>query len=180
MAEPGVTIEERQGLAMIQVSAWARTAEAASALVAQVLGVQPPVRPGTVAASGQTRILWLGPHRWLVVMPREPARDLPAELAAILPADVAAVVDLGAGRRVFAVSGAHARDLLAKELPIDLHPAGFPPGRCVQSSMAHVGVLVHAVEQDRFEIFVYRAFSQHFHEMLADAAMEFTAVATWR
>ncbi len=177
MAEPGVTIEEREGLAMVQVSAWAPTAEAAGVLVARSVGLRPPVEPNSVAASGQTRILWLGPHRWLIAMPREPARDLHSELAALLPPDVAAVVDLGAGRRVFAVSGARVRDVLAKELPIDLHPARFPPGRCVQSSMAHVGVLVHALEHGRFEIFVYRAFAQYLREMLTDAALEFTAAA---
>lgn len=175
VAESGVTIEEREGLDMVQVSAWAQTAESACALIAEAFGVQPPMQPNSVATDGTTRILWLGPHRWLIVTPRQKTPDLAAELSAILPTATAAVVDLGAGRSVFAVSGARVRDLLAKELPIDLHPAKFPPGRCVQSSMAHVGVLVHATAKDSFELFVYRAFAQHFREVLDDAALEYAA-----
>lgn len=162
-------------MAMVQVSAWPDTAEWAARVIANTIGVSPPTKPNTVGAAGQMRILWLGPHRWLVVGPREPTRDLSTELAAVLPADVAAVVDLSAGRRVFSITGARARDLLAKELPIDLHPASFPPGHCLQSAMARIGVLIHAVERDRFDVFVYRAFARHFHEVLVDAAMEFDA-----
>ena len=179
MAESGVAIEEREGLAMVQVSAWADTADAACAVIAEVVGLQPPGQPNSVAIEGQIRILWLGPYRWLIVMPRQPGRDLESDLACLLPVANAAVVDLSAGRRIFAVSGARARDLLAKDLPIDLHPERFPPGRCVQSSIAHVGVLVHATARDSFELFVYRGFAQHFREVLDDAALEYgdTAVA---
>lgn len=180
MAESGVTIEKREGLDMVQVAAWRQTADLACALIAETFGVRPPMQPDSVTTAGKTRILWLGPHRWLIVIPRLPERDLAAELGAILPIATAAVVDLGAGRRVFAVSGARARDLLAKELPIDIHPAKFLPGRCVQSSMSHVGVLVHATAKDSFELFVYRAFAQHFHEMLVDAALEYGTADTAR
>ena len=176
MVEHGVRIEEREGLAMVQVSAWADSAEAVCVTIAELLGVRPAQQPNSAAVAGQTRILWLGPLRWLVVMPNTPntpGRDLAAQLRALLPAAAAAVVDLGAGRRVFAVSGPRARDLLAKQLPIDLHPAAFPPGRCVQGSMAHVGVLVHATANSAYELFVYRAFAQHFREMLEDAAAEY-------
>ena len=162
---------------MVQVSAWADTAEAVCVATAELLGVRPPEQPNSAAVAGQTRILWLGPHRWLVVTPNTPGRDLAAQLRALLPAAAAAVVDLGAGRRLFAVSGPRARDLLAKELPIDLHPAAFPPGRCVQSSMAHVGVLVHATANGAYELFVYRAFAQYFREMLEDAAAEYAGAA---
>ena len=179
MAKTGVTIEEREGLAMLQVSAWADSADATCAVIAEAVGLQPPAQPNSVAVEGQIRILWLGPYRWLIVMPRQPGRDLEADIASRLPIATAAFVDLSAGRRIFAVSGVRARDLLAKELPIDLHPVQFPPGRCVQSSIAHVGVLVHATAIDSFELFVYRGFAQHFREVLDDAALEYgdTAVA---
>lgn len=163
---------------MVQVSAWAATAEPVCALIAEALGVTPPAQPNTVAAAGQTRILWLSPHRWLIVMPGRPGRDLVGELATLLPPAAAAIVDQGAGRVVFAVCGARARDLLAKALPIDIHPARFPPGRCVQGSMAHVGVLVHATAPDAFELYVSRAFAQYFREVLADSAMEFSVEAS--
>ena len=173
VVKSGAVIEERDGLAMVQVSTWTDSCDATCATIAEVIGLRPSGHNGSVAVDNQIRILWLGPARWLIVMPRQPNRDLAAELAARLPIATAAVVELSAGRRIFVVSGARARDLLSKMLPIDLHPSQFPPGRCVQSSMAHVGVLVHATEKESFELFVYRGFARYFREVLEDAALEF-------
>lgn len=159
---------------MVQVCAWPDTEASVCAALASAIGMRPPAEPNRVEARGSTRVLWLGPHRWLVVTPKAPGSDLVGQLRALLPTEAAAVVDLGAGRRVFALSGPRARDVIAKELPIDLHPVAFPPGRCVQGLMTHVGVLVHAIAPEAYEIFVYRAFAQHFLEMLEDAAAEYS------
>ncbi|MEO5692499.1 MAG: sarcosine oxidase subunit gamma family protein [Usitatibacter sp.] len=172
MDEP-ISIVERTGLAMVQVSTWPDSDAAARSCIAGVVGLELPPGANTAAMDGPNRILWLGPHRWLVVAPLAPDRDLAAELAAGLPPAIAAVVDVGAGRQVLQVSGSRTRDLLAKELPIDLHPSAFPVGHCVQGSMAHVGVLIHALAANTFDIFVYRAFARHLREMLEDAATEY-------
>jgi heterotetrameric sarcosine oxidase gamma subunit len=170
---PGVTLAERSGLEMVQVSAWPATSNSVVRILTEVLGVQPPEQPNTVASREQTKILSVGPYRWLIVRPAEHQRDLAAELVARLPTDASAVVELGAGHCVFAILGPRARDVLAKQLPLDLSESKFPAARCVRSAMAHISVLVHCEGKDALEVFVYRGFAQHLWEMLTDAALEF-------
>jgi heterotetrameric sarcosine oxidase gamma subunit len=167
-----VILTERTGLEMAQISAWPAASRGVFRILTEVLDVPPPELPNTVANQGQTKILWLGPNRWLIVRPTK-SHDLASELAARLPFDSAAVVELGAGRCVFAVSGPRARDVLVKHLPLDLSASQFSVGRCAQSAIAHIGVLIHAEGQDRFELFVYRSFAQHLWTVLTDAALEF-------
>jgi len=166
-------LAERAGLEMVQVSAWPATVDKVLQALSEIIGVYPPEQPNTVASREQTNVLWLGPDRWLIVKPAESGRDLVSELAERLPSDTAAVVELSAGRCVFAISGARSRGVLAKYLPLDLSRSNFPSGRCAQSAMAHIGVLVHAEGEDAFEIFVYRGFARHLWEILTDAALEF-------
>jgi methylglutamate dehydrogenase subunit D len=158
---------------MVQVSAWPATLDTVLQTLADVTGVHPPEHPNTVASQGPTRILWLGPERWLIVRPGSSGRDLVSELTEKLSSDAAAIVELSAGRCVFAISGPLAREVLAKELPLDLSLGEFPIGHCAQNSMAHIGVLVNATGEDAFDIFVYRGFAQHLWEILTDAALEF-------
>lgn len=174
----GVTLAERTGLEMTQISAWPATSAEVSRILNGALGVWPPIKPNTVANRGHIKILWLGPDRSLIVRPADRQQDLPSGLAARLATDIATVVDLSAGRCVFSLSGALSRDVLAKLLPLDLSESEFPVGCCAQSAMAHVGVLVHAEGRDAFEIFVHRGFARHLWDTLADAALEFVPSAS--
>ena len=173
MADASVTIDERDALEMVQVSATAVAAGPVRRSIERVLGASPPEAPNRFAQSGETRIVWIGPHRWLVVMPRRQAFDLAAELSASIKDDGAAVVDLGASRRVFTLSGPASRGVLAKALPLDVDPTKFLTGHCAQSAMEGIGVLLLATAADAFELFVYRGFAQHFLETLIDLSGEF-------
>jgi sarcosine oxidase subunit gamma len=177
---PGVTLAERTGFEMVQVSARPATSDEVSGVLTEVLGVRPPQQPNAVANRGQIKILWLGPDRWLIVRQAESQQVLALELGARLSLDTASVVEVGAGRCVLALSGTHARDVLAKYLPLDLSEAKFPAGRCAQSAMAHIGVLVHSEGEGAFEIFVSRSFERSLWEMLTDAALEFRLEARRR
>ena len=86
----------------------------------------------------------------------------------------AAVVDLTELRTVIAVSGAHARDLLAKGCTLDLHPRAFPAGACAQTGLARAGALLHLVDETpTFEITILRSFADYMWVWLADAAQEY-------
>ena len=147
-----------------------------AAAVAQAVGVRPPVEPNTVegpeALAVGTRILWLGPDEWLVVS-RD--GDDPADrLSAALAGQHAAVADVSDGRAVIALSGANARDVLAKGCPLDLHPRAFGPGRCAQSHLAKAHVLLHQIgDAPLFEIYVHRSFADYLWHWLEDAAEEY-------
>lgn len=172
MAVPCVSLSERAGLEIVQVAAWPATAARVQARLAELLGVRPPQSANTAESGGGIVVFSTGPDRWLIVRPKS-NRILASEVLDRLRPEDASVVDLGAGRRVFAIAGPRCRDVLAKFLPLDLTASRFPPGRCAQSAMGHISVLVHAPRADTFEIFVYRGFARHLWEMLTDGAREY-------
>jgi sarcosine oxidase, subunit gamma len=167
----GVALGERTGLEMVEVSAWRGTSRKVCRVITEVLGVPPPEQPNTVSTREATRIIWLGPDRWLILRPV--GGGLASELIARLPRDAAAVVEAGAGRRIFTISGSRSRDVLAKHLSLDLSGMKFPAGRCAQSAMAHMGVLVHAESEGTFAVLVHRSFARDLWEVLIDAGLEF-------
>lgn len=167
----GVALIERSGLEMAEVSAWRGTSREVHRVITEVLGVPPPEQPNTVSIRGSTRIIWLGPDRWLILRPA--GGGLASELIARLPSDTAAVVESGAGRCMFTISGLRSREVLAKHLPLDLSGIRFPVGRCAQSAMAHMDVLVHAESEGTFDVLVHRSFARDLWEVLIDAGLEF-------
>jgi heterotetrameric sarcosine oxidase gamma subunit len=171
-AAQDVALAERIGLEMVHVAAWPASIETVRTILADLFSVPPSQQSNMTSAGGDMRMLWTGPGRWLIVRPAG-NRQLVSYLEARLHTDIASVVEVGAGRRVFAVSGRRCRDVLAKYLPVDLCESRFPVGRCVQSVMGHINVLVLAAHEDSFEVFVQRSFSQHLWEMLIDAAREY-------
>ena len=109
-----------------------------------------PAEPNTAAGKGERRALWLGPDQWLVVTPSG------AE-----------------GRAVIGLAGAHARDVLAKGCPLDLHPRAFGPGRCAQSTLAKALVILHQLsDRPSYDIYVERSFADYLWTWLEDAAAE--------
>jgi heterotetrameric sarcosine oxidase gamma subunit len=172
----GVTLGECTGLAMAQISAFRDRETEVAPIVDRLLGLSLPSRPNTAVTSAIARILWIGPSRWLIVASGWTSHELAFELASAIPDDAAAVVDLSAGRSVLSLSGPRTRSVLAKLLPLDLSSKRFPSGSCAQSSIAHIGVLLHAADADTFELFVYRGFARHLWEVLIDASLEFGGV----
>lgn len=112
-----------------------------------------PTEPNTAADD----VLWLGPDEWLVVGGRE--RDFPA----------AAAVDVSANRVCLELSGRGARDVLAQGCSLDLRPRSFGPGRCAQTLLARVEVILHCTGDDAFRILVRPSFAPYLRAWLEDA-----------
>jgi sarcosine oxidase subunit gamma len=63
------------------------------------------------------------------------------------------------------------REVLAKGCPLDLCPEIFPPGRCAQSVLAGIAILVHHLPTgDDMDIYVARSYGRFIHDWLLDAA----------
>jgi len=134
-------------------------------------GVTIDERPNRASGDGDTKALWLGPERWLIVAPA--SRSLGAALAQNLVADQAAVVELDHARTIVRVAGRNARDVLAKGCLLDLHPKSFGKGQTAQTALFHVNTLIHCVEPDTFDLYITRSHGQSMVEALTDAAGEF-------
>ncbi|GIT53344.1 MAG: sarcosine oxidase subunit gamma [Pseudomonadota bacterium] len=139
------------------------------------LHVSLPVSPNTVSRQGETTLCWLGPDWWLVIKPMS-GGSIEDGLRRALTGLHASVCDLTGGHEVLRIGGRAARDVLASACTLDLHPTRFPDGCCVQTQLAHTGVVIIPTIQDPegqvFDIVVRRSFAEYLLSWLTDAAGE--------
>jgi sarcosine oxidase subunit gamma len=166
----GVTLRERRPASMVQVAGWPSAAGPLTARVREMTDIEPPTA-GKTASGDDLTVLWTAPGRWLIVS--ETRADLAETLTAAIDADVGTVSDLGHARCVLRLLGPMAPSVLAKGLPIDLHLRAFAVDGVVQGSIHHMGVLVHRVAADAFDLYVFRGFAVSMLEWLIDAAAEY-------
>jgi sarcosine oxidase subunit gamma len=169
---PGVVIAERVGLGLATLAARKGQAGALAAAVQDAYGVDLP-ESSVVAQGPAVSFIGQGPGQWLAVSETFAndalARDLSARLQGL-----ASVSDQSNGRTVLRLSGPRARDVLAKGLPIDLHPRVFVVGSAATSSIGYMGVLLWQVDDEpTYDIAVFRSVSLSFWHWLTASAAEF-------
>ena len=176
---PGVTIEERVGLGLATVAARKGQADALKAAVATAYGVDLP-DSSRIAQGPSVSFVGYGPGQWLAVsegLANEAlARDLSQRLKGL-----ASISGQSGGRTVLRISGPRARDVLAKGLPIDLHPRAFAPGSAATSTISLMGVQLWQTDDTRsYDMAIFRSLSVSFWRWLTSSAAEFGYEVTGR
>ncbi len=144
--------------------------------VRQVLDFDLPIVPNIVNASGNVRILWLGPDEWLIAADDGAAADLVGGLEASLDGHHVSIVDLSASRTVFELSGPQARSVLEKGCLLDLHPRVIAPGQCAGTIIAQTQVYLEQTDdRPTYRLYVRVSFARHFSSWLLDAMAEFNS-----
>jgi hypothetical protein len=82
------------------------------------------------------------------------------------------VTELSSSRTRIEISGAPARDLLAKCAAIDFHT--MKPNAFVMTGIHHVPVLIHCVDAATFHLYVMRTFALSIWDYITDAAVEYS------
>jgi len=170
--EPGLRIAERTNFGLATLAVRRGHGAALRSAVETAYGIALPT--GSTVAEGSTlAIIGTGPGQWLAVsgalVGGALADDLERQLAGL-----ASVVDQSDGRAVIRISGAAARDVLAKGLPIDLHPSVFGPGSAATSIIALMGVtLWQTNDVPTYDIAVFRSLAGSFFGWLTSSAAEF-------
>ena len=169
---PGVTIAERQNLGLATVAARKGQDAALKSAVAEAYGAALP--DGSRAAQGpQVSFIGYGPSQWLAVSESLASEALARDLAQRLKG-LASISDQHGGRTVLRLSGPCARDVLAKGLPIDLHPRAFGPGNAATSTISLMGVQLWQVDDaPSYDIALFRSVSESFWRWLTSSAAEF-------
>jgi sarcosine oxidase subunit gamma len=144
------------------------------------LGFALPLEPNTVAGDAEQLALWLGPDEWLVVGPPDTEAALETRCRTALGSDVGSVVDVSANRTTLELSGPAARAVLETGCAIDLHPRAFGPGRCAQTLVARINVILHqTTSEPRYRLLVRPSFAAYLaswlRDALSDAASRITA-----
>ena len=138
--------------------------------LADVLGLALPLTPNTVASSANHRALWLGPDEWLIVGAADEARAIEHSMRDAVTGATASIVDVSANRTVMLIQGERAQELLAHGIAIDLHPRAFGPGRCAQTLLAKVQVIMERRSDDNaFHVYVRGSFTSSLADWLLDA-----------
>ncbi len=141
--------------------------------VKTAVGAAPPAA-NTVATAGRNALLWLGPDECLIVTPPGEQTTVEAALLEALAGRHVSVVDTSDARTTIRIHGAHARDVLAKGCPLDLHPRVFGPGQCAQSLLAKADVLIHQRDDvPTYDVYVLCSYARYLWDWLVDAAKEF-------
>lgn len=137
---------------------------------ADACGTALPIEPNTVTGRNGVHALWLGPDEWLLVTGPEDQYPLLQALEASVDGLFAGVTDVSGYYTALTVSGDHARALLARSCPIDLHPRAFGPGRCAQSLLAKAGVILEQIDDTPgFRLIVRRSFAEYVWRWLMEA-----------
>jgi sarcosine oxidase subunit gamma len=161
---------ELRGYQLVQLGHYAGTAPACAVAMGAALGHELPQSSREVCHAGADVLMRIAPDQyWLITTDRARA----ATLDAAMPADVGAVLCLTASRTRIVIEGADARAVLAKLLPLDLHPTVFPVGCFAQTGMHHVGGLLYRAGADRYDYFALRTYGATMWEAIADAALPF-------
>jgi heterotetrameric sarcosine oxidase gamma subunit len=129
--------------------------------------------PNRASSSGAVTSLAIQPDQWLITAPLEQSADLCAKVA-IVASDVAALVDQSGGKAILRISGARARDVLAKGCRIDLDPRVFGADAVAATPIAHLQMLIHRVgASDTYDLYVTSTFAEAAFDWLTTSAKQF-------
>jgi sarcosine oxidase subunit gamma len=111
-----------------------------------LVGWSPPSVPNTTAQTRDGLCLWLAPDRWLLL-----GESL------IQHRGSSAVLDVSSRWSTFSVGA----DTLAAGCSLDLRSRTFAVGRCAQTRIEQVPVIVYRCAADAFDVLVERPLAHH-------------------
>ncbi len=171
-ANPGLVIDERTDLALATVMARRGKEQELIRAVATIYGLDLPGGP-RVASNAGVSFAGIGVHQWLA------AAESPAEAGFISRlreqlARLASVADQSDGRVVLRLSGDRIREVLAKGVPVDLHPRNFRTGDVASTLVAHIGVQIQQLDdRPTFQLMAFRSLAGSLGSWLTKSAAEF-------
>jgi sarcosine oxidase, subunit gamma len=134
------------------------------------LGFALPTAPRTSATWGDVRVLWLSVDQWLILSPRSKAHEILANLRTALQGIHSLAVDVSDMRAVIRLEGEGCREVLMKGTSLDLLDAEFKPGCCRRMRYAEIAALLHVVEEDVFDVYIFRSYAHYTWNFLCATA----------
>ena len=143
--------------------------------VSDIIGLRLTKETNVVTGGpGFPRILRLGPEEWLLVTEDEESGRVMLGLNNSFESGHVRVIDNSDAYAIVGVTGANARDILAKGCTLDLHERVFHSGCSTRTLLAQVQVILHQVTDDPdYEIHVHRSFAEFLWEWFVDAGQEY-------
>ena len=118
---------------------------------------------------GVCDVFWLSPNEWLLAGGPD---NLGATIDAVCAGNLYHLSDVTDGRIAFRIEGPASQVLLSKGCSLDFHDRSFAIGRCAQTLLAQIPILVHRPsEQPAFELYVDASFGTYLKSWFADACV---------
>jgi sarcosine oxidase subunit gamma len=140
------------------------------AMVKKVLGLDLPKTPRTSVSWGDAKALWLSVDQWLILCSRNKAGELAAALKVELENFHSLVVDVSDMRAVLRLEGEGAREVLLKGSSLDLLSENYAAGTVRRMHYAEIAALLHVVEDNVFDIYIFRSYAEYAWEFLLATA----------
>lgn len=170
----GVAIHERLGRTLVQVSGWPGAFDLTCRKLEALCNCRMPHDGRTAVSEGVRSIFRVAPERLWLAGPEGDETLRRLDEPTFGPDTV--VTEIGHSRTVVRVTGAGARELLNRGLPVDLDVTVFPADAIAQSVIHHIPVLVHWVPvagDNVFDVYVTSDYAVSFWEWLTEAAQSF-------
>lgn len=117
-------------------------------------------------------IAWMSPDELLLLCPYEDVQEVLTRLHSALEGQHALAVNVSDARAMFRVTGPHMREVLAKLMPVDLHPDHFGHGDVRRTRLAQVPAAMWMPEPETAQIICFRSVAQYVFDVLKVAAQE--------
>ena len=138
--------------------------------VKTVLGFDLPKAPRTSTSWGDMKALWLSPDQWLILCTRSKTSALLAELNAALGKIHSLAVDVSDMRSIIRLEGEGVRETLMKGSSLDLISDDYKPGTVRRMRFAEIAALLHVVEANVIDLYVFRSYADYTWAFLLKAA----------
>lgn len=116
--------------------------------------------------------LWVSPDQWLLAGATGSQEQLIRRCEIALGDILHHATDASDALICIVVEGAGARGLLAMLSGVDCDANRLRAGQCVRTRMAKAAVLVRALDNDRFELFVDRSIGEYLERWLRRCAQD--------
>jgi sarcosine oxidase, subunit gamma len=138
--------------------------------VKAALGVELSKVPRTSTTFGDVQVLWLSTDQWLVLTGRARVTALLADLVKALGTIHSLAIDVSDMRAIIRLEGDGVRETLMKGSTLDLISEDYAPGTVRRMRFAEIAALLHVVEQNMIDIYVFRSYADYAWEFLVKAA----------
>jgi sarcosine oxidase subunit gamma len=170
IAGDGISIAPAPMACAVSIIARKGMAQNLAAAMLEGYGLALPMAPHATT-NGELTLVWAGYQHWLLLATTG-AGDGFESAARDKLGTTAAVSNQSDNRVRLHITGDNARDVLARGVPIDLHPSVFKPGDAAQTVYDHIGIhLWLALDGHAFEALVARSYAPSLMAALARATV---------
>ena len=140
------------------------------AAVKSVLELDLPKAPRTSTTWGDIHVLWLSTDQWLILCARSKAVAMLADLRKAVANIHSLAVDVSDMRAIIRLEGEGVRETLMKGSSLDLISSDYKPGTVRRMRFAEIAALIHVVEENVIDLYVFRSYADYAWEFLLKAA----------